>query len=78
MGYLSAHATSPPIGDLCEYLAIREVFGSTSHLSVFAIKSAFGHLQGAAGELRALISSYCRRIASKERDAVQNTRDLNP
>lgn len=32
----------------------------------------------AAGKLRALISSYCRRIASKERDAVQNTRDLNP
>ncbi|KTR87962.1 hypothetical protein SA5R_22000 [Pantoea dispersa] len=35
-------------------------------------------IECAAGKLRALISSYCRRIASKERDAVQNTRDLNP
>lgn len=34
-------------------------------------------IECAAGKLRALISSFCCRIASKERDAVQNTRDLN-
>lgn len=34
-------------------------------------------IERAAGKFRALISSYCRRIATKERDAVQNTRDLN-
>jgi len=31
----------------------------------------------AAGKFRALIGSYRRRIATKEHDAVQNTRDLN-
>ncbi len=30
-----------------------------------------------AGKFRALMDSYRRRIAPKERDAVQNTRDLN-
>ncbi len=34
-------------------------------------------IEGAAGKLRALIGSYCRRIAAKQRDAVQNTRDLD-
>lgn len=31
----------------------------------------------AAGKFRALIGSFCRRLATKERDAVQNTRDLS-
>ncbi|MCW0355763.1 hypothetical protein NB716_004557 [Pantoea ananatis] len=34
-------------------------------------------IERAAGKFRALIGSYCRRIAPKQRDAVQNTRDLN-
>ncbi|MHA6678781.1 beta-ketoacyl-[acyl-carrier-protein] synthase family protein [Enterobacter cloacae] len=56
VGYLSAHATSTPVGDLCEYLAICEVFGKESHLTVSAIKSAFGHLQGAAGALATAVT----------------------
>ena len=31
----------------------------------------------AAGKLRPLVSSYRRRIAAKQRDAVRNTRDLS-
>lgn len=34
-------------------------------------------IERAAGKFRALIGSFCRRIATKERDAVQNTRDLS-
>ncbi len=34
-------------------------------------------IERAAGKLRALIGSYCRRPATKECDSVQNTRDLN-
>lgn len=34
-------------------------------------------IKGAAGIFRALISSYRRRIAAKQRSAVQNTRDLH-
>lgn len=35
-------------------------------------------LQCAAGKFRPQISSYRRRIVTKQRDAVQNTRDLPP
>ena len=33
-------------------------------------------IERAAGKFRALISSYCRRTAPKQRNAVRNTRDL--
>ncbi|RTP97299.1 beta-ketoacyl-[acyl-carrier-protein] synthase family protein [Enterobacter sp. WCHEn045836] len=75
VGYLSAHATSTPIGDLCEYLAIREVFGSTSHLSVSAIKSAFGHLQGAAGALATAVTIQALRAGKLP--ATHNTRNFS-
>ena len=35
-------------------------------------------IERVAGKFQALIGSYCRRVATKERDTVQNTRDLNP
>lgn len=43
--YISAHATSTPLGDLTEARAIRRVFGdhSGSHLKVNALKSMLGH-----------------------------------
>jgi len=34
-------------------------------------------IERASGKFRALISSYRRRIAAKQRNAVQNTRDLH-
>jgi len=34
-------------------------------------------IQYAAGKFRPLIGSYRRRIAAKQRNAVQNTRDLH-
>lgn len=34
-------------------------------------------IECAAGKFRALIRSYRRRIAAKQRNAVQNTRDLH-
>ncbi|PKB91377.1 hypothetical protein A8A01_01275 [Ewingella americana] len=34
-------------------------------------------IERAAGKFRALISSYRLRIAAKQRNAVQNTRDLH-
>lgn len=34
-------------------------------------------IERAAGKLRALIGSYRSRIAAKQRNAVQNTRDLH-
>lgn len=54
--YLNLHATSTPVGDNSEILAIKKVFGNHVHkLHVSATKSMTGHLLGAAGSLETLI-----------------------
>jgi 3-oxoacyl-[acyl-carrier-protein] synthase II len=56
--YINAHATSTPVGDLCETRAILSVFGehaSTGKVLVGSTKSMTGHLLGAAGSLEAAI-----------------------
>ena len=49
---VNAHATSTPVGDLCEVYAIKKVFSSTlDKLKMHATKSIIGHGLGAAGAL---------------------------
>jgi 3-oxoacyl-[acyl-carrier-protein] synthase II len=52
VGFVHAHATSTPLGDLNESRAIREAVGT--HVAVTATKSMTGHLLGASGALGAL------------------------
>ncbi|KNG94178.1 beta-ketoacyl synthase N-terminal-like domain-containing protein [Pseudaestuariivita atlantica] len=55
VGYINAHGTSTPVGDVGEIEAVRRVFGDDAP-PVSSTKSMTGHAQGAAGALEAVFS----------------------
>jgi 3-oxoacyl-[acyl-carrier-protein] synthase II len=54
--YINAHATSTPLGDLAELLALQKIFTPGPHLKINCTKSMIGHALGAAGALEAVAS----------------------
>jgi len=57
VGYINAHGTSTPPGDIAETRAVKEVFGAQARkLIMGSTKSMTGHLLGAAGGLEFGIS----------------------
>ncbi|MDA9265154.1 beta-ketoacyl-ACP synthase I [bacterium] len=57
VGYINAHGTSTPVGDVGEIEAVRRVFGQGNTPPVSSTKSMTGHAQGAAGALEAIFST---------------------
>jgi 3-oxoacyl-[acyl-carrier-protein] synthase II len=55
--HLNAHATSTPLGDVAELVALRAVLGEAAHgVAVSATKSMTGHLLGGAGGVETVFS----------------------
>jgi 3-oxoacyl-[acyl-carrier-protein] synthase II len=58
VGYINAHGTSTPAGDLAETLAVKAALGEHAYRTmVSSTKSMTGHLLGAAGGIEAVFSA---------------------
>lgn len=55
--HVNAHATSTPVGDKPEYIALKAALGAhIDHVAVSATKSQTGHLLGASGAVEAVMT----------------------
>jgi 3-oxoacyl-[acyl-carrier-protein] synthase II len=73
VGYINAHGTSTPQGDIAETLAVKAVFGEhAKRVMVSSTKSMTGHMLGAAGGVEAAFA-----ILAVQRGIVPPTINLD-
>ena len=76
VGYINAHGTSTPLGDIAETMAVKAVFGEHAKELIFgSTKSMTGHLLGGAGALEFLISLLVVRTGKIPPTINQTTPD---
>lgn len=75
--HINAHATSTPVGDPSEYVALREVFGErVDGIPVSATKASTGHLLGGTGALEAVFSILA--IRDRQAPPTINITEMDP
>jgi 3-oxoacyl-[acyl-carrier-protein] synthase II len=72
LGYLNAHGTSTPLGDVAETKGVKAIFGDKTPLMISSTKSMIGHLLGAAGAVEAIFT-----IKSLEDQVIAPTINLD-
>ncbi len=75
--YINCHATSTPVGDLCEINMIKHVFGNHAYkLAASATKSMTGHMLGAAGAIEMAIC--CKAVEAQVAPPTINLDNPDP
>lgn len=56
INYINAHGTSTPLGDVVEFIAVKNFLGKNPNTLMSSTKSSIGHLLGAAGAVEAIMT----------------------